>query len=151
MGTLLFDRVIDDANSSGVVIVDGCWWLWMPKFVESQADDFDFLGIEEEGTYFSFGSGCGNKFEDGVGNMDSAIEFDWVAINGYAAKEKIDTGMAMCARCREIWGIRIDIKDHIRGAVAALCIRMSPHVGKELFDSLLGVLSRSGLLSGDVG
>ena len=35
MGTLLFDSVIDDAISSGVVEVDGCWRLWMPKFVES--------------------------------------------------------------------------------------------------------------------
>jgi hypothetical protein len=34
-GTLSLDSVIDDANSSGVVNVDGCWRLWMPKFVES--------------------------------------------------------------------------------------------------------------------
>ncbi len=34
-GALSFDSVIDNANSSGVVNVDGCWRLWMPKFVES--------------------------------------------------------------------------------------------------------------------
>ncbi len=34
-GTLSFDSVIDNANSSGVVDVDGCWRLWMPKFVKS--------------------------------------------------------------------------------------------------------------------
>jgi hypothetical protein len=34
-GSLLFDSVIDNANSSGIVNVDGCWRLWMPKFVES--------------------------------------------------------------------------------------------------------------------
>jgi hypothetical protein len=49
MGTLLFDSVLDNANSSGVVHVDGCWRLWMPKFVESLVEDFGFLGIEEEG------------------------------------------------------------------------------------------------------
>ncbi len=27
--TLAFDSVIEDANSSGVVDVNGCWWLWM--------------------------------------------------------------------------------------------------------------------------
>jgi hypothetical protein len=35
MVTLLFDSVIDNANSKGVVNVDGCWRLWMPKFVKS--------------------------------------------------------------------------------------------------------------------
>jgi hypothetical protein len=35
MGALLFDSVIDNANSSGVVDVDGCWRLGMPKFVMS--------------------------------------------------------------------------------------------------------------------
>ncbi len=34
-GGLLFDRVIGDANSSGVVDVDGCWRLRMLQFVES--------------------------------------------------------------------------------------------------------------------
>ncbi len=34
-GALLFDSVIDDANSSGVVNVDGYWRLMMLKFVKS--------------------------------------------------------------------------------------------------------------------
>jgi hypothetical protein len=34
-GAFLFDSVIKDANSSGVVDVDVCWRLRMPKFVES--------------------------------------------------------------------------------------------------------------------
>ncbi len=45
----------------------------------------------------------------------------------------------------------MDVENHIRGTVVDLCIGMSPHVVKELVNSLLGVLSRSGLLSGDVG
>ena len=44
----------------------------------------------------------------------------------------------------------MDVKNHIGGAVVDLGIGMSPHVVKELFDLLPGVLSRSGLLSGDV-
>ncbi len=43
------------------------------------------------------------------------------------------------------------VDNHIGGRVVELCIGMSPHVVKELLNSLLGVLSRSGLLSGDVG
>ncbi len=45
----------------------------------------------------------------------------------------------------------MDVENHIRGAVVDLCIGMSPHVVKELVDLLLGVLSGSGLLSGNVG
>ena len=44
----------------------------------------------------------------------------------------------------------MDVENHIGGTVADLCIRMSPHVVKELAGLLLDVLSRSGLLSGDV-
>ncbi len=39
----------------------------------------------------------------------------------------------------------MDVENHIGGAVADLCIGMSPRVVKLLVDSLLGVLSRSGL------
>jgi hypothetical protein len=46
MGMLLFDSFIDNAGSSGVFDVDGCWRLWMPKFVESKAEDIGFLGNE---------------------------------------------------------------------------------------------------------
>jgi hypothetical protein len=50
MGALAFDCVIDDANNSGVVDVDGCWWLWMTKFKEGNSQDLGFLRIEEECT-----------------------------------------------------------------------------------------------------
>jgi hypothetical protein len=45
----------------------------------------------------------------------------------------------------------MDVENHIGGAVADLCIGMSPRIVKELVDSLLGVLSRCGLLSGAFG
>ena len=48
MGALLFDSVIDNANGSGVVDVNGCWWLWMAKFKEGKSQDLGFLSIEEE-------------------------------------------------------------------------------------------------------
>ncbi len=50
MGTLVFDCVIDNANSSAVVYVNGCWWLWMAKFKECKSKDLGFLSIEEECT-----------------------------------------------------------------------------------------------------
>jgi hypothetical protein len=42
------------------------------------------------------------------------------------------------------------VKNHIQGTVADLCIGMSSHEVKELFDLLLGDLSKSGLLSGNI-
>ncbi len=50
MGTLAFDCVIDNANGSGVVDVNGCWWLWMAEFQEGKSQDLGFLCIEEECT-----------------------------------------------------------------------------------------------------
>ncbi len=47
---LAFDCVIDDANSSGVVDVNGCRWLWMAEFKEGKLQDLGFLSIEEECT-----------------------------------------------------------------------------------------------------
>ncbi len=49
-GMLAFDHVIDDANGSGVVDVNGCRWLWMAKFQEGKLQDLGFLSIEEECT-----------------------------------------------------------------------------------------------------
>ncbi len=82
MGMLLFESVVKNANSSGVVDVYCCWRLQILKFVKSEAEDFGFLSIEEEGTKFSFSSGCSNAFEDSTGDMDFAIEFGRVPING---------------------------------------------------------------------
>jgi hypothetical protein len=36
-GTLAFDCVIDDANGSGVVDVNGWRWLWMAKLQEGKS------------------------------------------------------------------------------------------------------------------
>jgi hypothetical protein len=35
---LLFDGVVNNANSSGVVNVYGSWWLWMTKFFRDKPD-----------------------------------------------------------------------------------------------------------------
>jgi hypothetical protein len=40
----LFDGVVNNSNSSGVVNVYGSKWLWMPKFKRPKSS------IEEEGT-----------------------------------------------------------------------------------------------------
>ncbi len=49
-GILAFDHVIDNANGSGVVNVNGCRWLWMAKFQEGKLQDLGFLRIKEECT-----------------------------------------------------------------------------------------------------
>ena len=49
-GSLVFDCVIDNANGSGVVNVNGCRWLWMAEFREGKPQDLGLLSIEEECT-----------------------------------------------------------------------------------------------------
>ncbi len=44
----------------------------------------------------------------------------------------------------------MDVKNHIEGAAVDLCTMMSPQVVKELVNLLPGLLSRSGLLPGNV-
>jgi hypothetical protein len=52
-GSLLFYGVVGDANGSGVVTMDGGGRLQVAHFFKDDADDLDFLGIEEEGPEFA--------------------------------------------------------------------------------------------------
>jgi hypothetical protein len=60
----------------------------MPKLVQGKPKDFGFLGIEEEGSQFGFSGGCSNLFEDGASDVNCTIQFDWITIDGYTAKEE---------------------------------------------------------------
>ncbi len=71
------------------------------------ATDFGFLGIEEEGFQFCFSSGCRGQFEDGASDVNCAIQFDWITVNGYTAAEEITTSTAAGMQGREIRSIRM--------------------------------------------
>ncbi len=79
----------------------------MPKLVQGKMKDFGFLGIEEEGSEFGFSGGCSDQFEDGASDVNCAIQFDWITINGYTAKEEITTSTAVGMQGREIQSIRM--------------------------------------------
>ncbi len=49
--------------------------------------------------------------------MDSAVNFDRIAVNMETAKEKVATSMALCTRGREIRHVGVDIEYHVRGLV----------------------------------
>jgi hypothetical protein len=149
-GALTLDSVIDNANCSSVVNVYWCWRLWMPKLVQGKTKDFGFLGIEEEGSHFSFSNGCSDQFEDGASDVNCAIHFDWITLDGYTAKEEIATSTAAGTRGREIQSIRMYVENHIGCTVSNCSIRMGPHVVKELANLFLGVLSGGRLLCGNV-
>ena len=74
----------------------------MATFAQGKAKDFGFLAIEEEGAQFGLGGGCGDKFEDGTSDVNSFVQFDWIAVNWYATKEDIPTGLSACT-----WGGQI--------------------------------------------
>jgi hypothetical protein len=42
--------LVDNANSSGVINVNGSWRFWMAEFKEGESEDLGLLSIEEECT-----------------------------------------------------------------------------------------------------
>jgi hypothetical protein len=84
----LFDSVVDNPNSEGVVIVDGRRQWWVAKFLKDKFDDVSFLSIEKEYTEFGISGGCCGKFENGASDMDGTIGDDWSRVKGDATKEK---------------------------------------------------------------
>jgi hypothetical protein len=42
--------------------------------------------------------GCSNEFEDGTSDVNSSVQFDWIAVSWYAAKEEISIGSLLQAR-----------------------------------------------------
>jgi len=73
LGAFLFDRVIDDPTGSVVVSLQGSGRLEMAQFFQGGADGADGLGIEEQGTQFSFSSTGDDLSHDLAENMDGAI------------------------------------------------------------------------------
>ena len=55
-GLLLFYTIVGNAGGSGVVGYHWCWWLWVAKFLESDAFGDGFLAVMEQAAEFSFGS-----------------------------------------------------------------------------------------------
>ncbi len=123
----------------------------MSEFGKCETEDLGFLCIEKEGTQFSFGGGRGNKVEYRTRDVDGAVEFDRIAVNGETAEEEVATSMASCTRGGEIRRIGVDIEYHVRGAVSHDGVGVRPHVIEELADPSLGVLSWRRLLSSNVG
>jgi hypothetical protein len=130
----MFDSVIGNANVSSVVNVYWCWRLLTPKLVQGKMKDFGLLGIEEEGSHFGFSGGCSNQFEDGASDVNCAVQFDWITVNRYTAKEEITTSTAAGMRGREIQNIGMYVENHIGCTVLNCSIRIGPHVVKELVD-----------------
>ena len=100
----------------------------MPKLVQGKTKDFGFLGIEEEGSRFGFSGGYSNQFEDGASDVNCAIQFDWITVDGYTAKEEITTGTAAGTQGGEIRSIGMYVENHIGCTVSNCSIRMGQHV-----------------------
>ncbi len=63
--------------------------------------------------------------------MNCAVQFDWITIDGYTAKEEVTTGTAASRQGGEIQSIRMYVENHIGSTVSNCGIRMGPHVVKE--------------------
>ncbi len=65
-GSLPFNSIVCDADCCGVIAMDWRGRLGMAHLFEDEADDFDFLDVEEQGTEFGFCCGSRNVFEYGA-------------------------------------------------------------------------------------
>jgi hypothetical protein len=99
---LLLDGVNNNANSCGVVNVDGSWWLWMTKFFKDKLDDFRLLCIKEECAKLCFSHGGSHQFENCAGDVNSAIDLNWRSIMRGSAKEEVATGANARIRSTEV-------------------------------------------------
>jgi len=57
-GPFLFDVVIGNSSGCGVVSLYWCGGLGVAQFLEGNVQRTSMLGIEEQGTKFSFSSAC---------------------------------------------------------------------------------------------
>ncbi len=111
--------------------------MWASEFGKSEMEDLGFLCIEKQGTQFGFGGGCGDKFEYRTRDVDGAVEFDRIAVNGETAKEEVASSTVLYTRGKEIRRVGVDIEYHVRGAVSYDGIGVRPHVIEELVTHLL--------------
>ncbi len=146
----MFDGIVENANGGSVVNVNWHRWLWVSKFGKSKMEDFGFLCIEKEGTQFSFGGGCGDRFEYRTCDVLGAVEFDRITVNRETAKEEVATGTASCARGGEIRQVGVEVEYHVQGVVSYDGVGVHPHVIKKLVDPFLDVFGWRRLLSGNV-
>ncbi len=144
---LLFDGVVNNANSSGVVNLYGSWWLWMTKFFKDILDDFGLLCIEEECTKLRFSRRGRHQFENCACEVHSPIDLNWRCIMRSTAEEEVATCATSRIRCTEIQGIGVYIEYHDGSTILYFDIGMSGHVVKELVYVVVRVFSRQSLLA----
>ncbi len=64
--------------------------------------------------------------------MDCAIDDYWLRVLQNTTIEEVTTCMTLCLGDTEVGGIRANIEDLVRSPIFYFCIRVHPHVVKEL-------------------
>jgi hypothetical protein len=97
-GWLMFNGVVCNANSGGVVAMDRSFGLWMSQLFEGQPENHAFFTIQEEGTEFGFCSGGNNEMEDCAQSKKYTIQFDGVTIFRRSFHKKMTASPTSCVR-----------------------------------------------------
>jgi hypothetical protein len=121
----------------------------MSKFFEAYPHDFGLLCIENEGTKFGFCCGGSDELEDRAGDVDSAIDEDWVAVTWNSAKEEIAPSATLCLQGAMIGSIGMDVEDHVGCAGLNFGIGICHHIIKKLVDASVGLFCGVGFLVGN--
>ncbi len=66
MGALPLDHIICYTHRCGIVAMDVCFWLRVPRFFEGGTKNPTLFTIEKEGSEFCLGGGRDNKMLDGA-------------------------------------------------------------------------------------
>jgi hypothetical protein len=123
----LFDGIIDDAMGTGVIDLDGCWWLRPIHFFEGDAKRAGVLGVVEACANFCF---CGRRkdvAQNAANNVNGAIKF-WRWSIGSGRGKRTEEENATCARSGFGFGqvgcVTVDVKAHFAGVEAYRGVRM---------------------------
>ncbi len=71
--SLVFHRIISNANSCSVVAMHVCFGLWMPKFFQREVEYHALFSIQEEGAKFSFGRRSNDEAGNRIQGEESPI------------------------------------------------------------------------------
>jgi hypothetical protein len=81
----------------------------MAHFFQDEADDFDLLDIQKQGSELSFGGRCSNMLEDGAKGVDCPIEENGFVVTWELPKEIVAARSASSAGFVEIGRIGVHL------------------------------------------
>jgi hypothetical protein len=124
--------------------VDGCG---CPSFSSTSCITLAFCALRMS-AQFQLQQLMLQQFENRSGDMNCAIDDYQLSVTWITTKEEVTSCTISCLEGTEVGGIRVYIEDHVGSPISDFCIRVHPHVVKELVHTCKGFFSWGTLLCG---